>query len=159
MFVNSLKHAPLSSYELSWCGMGLPIVCGLFKVDKNESKIIVPAMLSHIVCSYASEHVLIHPREHEVWAVYRDLDPLIWCLEPEARKASKLVVVEIITGYTESRSMLVARLVKVDGLGNVFRRQTEKDHEHIGLLEETWTACLSLILMQFLQEYFVGDKR
>lgn len=122
--VKSLRPASLSS-------LGLPIVCGVFHVEKNnETKMIMkPAMFSHIVCECdyddASEEILIHPKEHEVWAIYRELDyhPGGKCSQDNL----KLEVVEIVSPCTKSGNMLAARLIKVDGfkLNNVFRRQND----------------------------------
>ncbi|KAI9121676.1 hypothetical protein K1719_008709 [Acacia pycnantha] len=129
LHVNSLRAAQLSSYELFRSEVCLTIVCGQFNVDKSKDQIIVPAILSHVVCSYADEQVLIFPKEQEVWAMYRELDPMIKCSNDKARKSSKLEVVEIVTGYTDTGNMLAARLDKVDGQKNVFARQKESCQE------------------------------
>lgn len=131
LHVHSLKGHKLSSHEVLRSETGFPIVCGRFNVDKSKDQIIVPAVLSHVVRNYADhdEELLIFPKEQEVWAIYKELDHMIRWSNGEAMKRSNLEVVEIVTGYTESGNMLVARLVKVDGDKNVFRRQKKNCKE------------------------------
>lgn len=127
-----LEPAPLMACERRWCEVGLPVACGYFDIDKTHQTIVTsPAIFSHMSYQYASpnEKIEIYPQKHEIWAIYKDWKPSEWILDPEARKDSKLQIVEILKGYSNKDDMMVVGLVNVKGFRNIFKRCTNNGDE------------------------------
>ncbi|KAK6912911.1 DnaJ domain [Dillenia turbinata] len=52
---NQLKHVPHTSDENKWCDAGLPVVCGLFNVDKTEK--IVTGLLGQVFGNWENRNI------------------------------------------------------------------------------------------------------
>ncbi|KAJ4822070.1 hypothetical protein Tsubulata_039494 [Turnera subulata] len=126
IYITLIKPAQASKHEKSWCEAGLPIVCGLFNVERKQATAVELASFSHVVSwQLDGEQLEIYPRKGEIWAIYKKWDPAGWLSNPAARKSCRLQIVEIIGGYCDNEpDMHVVALSKVEGFKNLYRRCT-----------------------------------
>lgn len=132
LHISWLIPAPVTAHERRWCEVGLPVVCGFFNVDRNETVVTEPKIFSHMINCFASrnEQLQIYPQNGDIWAMYKDWKPFEWCSNPEARKGCILRMVEIIAGCSNPTGVMAAGLVKVEWFKNVFQRFTNNGNEH-----------------------------
>lgn len=100
-----LIPAPLSTDERQWLTVGLPVACGYFELETEETITTEEKMFSHLVFCLATlppGPIVIQPKEHEIWAIYKDWNPWKWC-------NCTLQIVEIVANNS-STSVLVVGL-------------------------------------------------
>ncbi|XP_026431264.1 uncharacterized protein LOC113328367 [Papaver somniferum] len=129
-YLRWLRPAPVNADERKWHDAGLPVSCGLFKLDSDKIGKCDTVIFSHLVSSlqeyrvlagYSKEMFELYPRKGEVWAIYKDWKPLDWCLDPKTRIGCKFQLVEILSNYSTRDGIKVAPVVKVAGYKTIFQ--------------------------------------
>ncbi|KAI3859880.1 hypothetical protein MKW98_024586 [Papaver atlanticum] len=131
LYLRWLRPAPVNADEKKWHDAGLPVSCGLFKLDSDKLDKCDTVVFSHLVSSFQEYRVLagyskelfeLYPRKGEVWAHYKDWKPFDWCSDPKTRIGCKFQLVEILSDYSTAAGVKVGSLVKVAGYRTIFRR-------------------------------------
>lgn len=124
--VTWLKPVPGTIAERRWCDLGLPVPCGPFCLDsENTETMNSPALFSHN-CSWVSgitqDQFEIYPKKGEIWAVYENWDLDEWSYNPEILEGCKLRLVEFLSDYSKYLGAKCAYLEKVNGFRGIFGR-------------------------------------
>lgn len=127
-----LKPVPVTTSERRWCDIGLPVVCGTFFLDlENTETINSPDLFSHN-CSWVSgithDQFVIYPKKGEVWAVYENWDLEEWSYNPDILNGCKLRLVEFLSNYSKYLGAKCVYLEKVNGFRSIFARVREGDN-------------------------------
>ncbi|KAI3889320.1 hypothetical protein MKX03_004735 [Papaver bracteatum] len=132
LYLRWLRPAPVNAEEIKWHDAGLPVSCGLFKLDSDKIDKCDTVVFSHLVSSFQEYRVLagyskelfeLYPRKGEVWAIYKEWKPFDWCSDPKTRIGCKFQLVEILSNYSTTNGVKVAPVVKVAGYGTIFQRR------------------------------------
>ncbi|XP_057479546.1 uncharacterized protein LOC130766855 [Actinidia eriantha] len=130
VIVTWLKPVPISIGERRWCDADLPVGCGSFCLDsENSEKVSCPTVFSHN-CSWVrgvtEEQFEIYPKKGEIWVLYEDWDLDEWSYNPEIIKGCKFRFVEMLSDFSKYLGADGVYLVKEDGFNSIFQRLTKE---------------------------------
>ncbi|KAJ4974241.1 hypothetical protein NE237_007415 [Protea cynaroides] len=120
--VTFLEPQPILENEIHWNNENLPIVAGIFKVGTTTLNMEM-RWFSHSVKyqqSITKTLYMIYPMKGEIWAMYKDCDSK-W--KQSDYNDYECQIVEILSDYYEGSSMVIVKLLEVNGCLTFFRRQ------------------------------------
>ncbi|KAL3825312.1 hypothetical protein ACJIZ3_021341 [Penstemon smallii] len=129
-----LEAVPIDEALEDWVDEELPVGCGTFKLQKPDSTEAIETFSHQVHCVKGYSLVrgkkrgslVIHPREGEVWAVFKDWN-LGWSLDSENHRKYKYEVVEVLSDFVPGFGIKVCYLDKVKGFKSLFQRSNENE--------------------------------
>lgn len=122
-WLGSRTNSDLGS--LNWIGSGFSKTCGNFRLGKQEINDSINSFSHKVRWTEGSlGGVQIHPRQGDVWSLYR-----YWSPEWNELTADEVIhqydIVEVLEDYDEEQGVTVTPLVKVAGFKTVFHRHLD----------------------------------
>ncbi|KAF8657062.1 hypothetical protein HU200_060400 [Digitaria exilis] len=123
-----LEFDPKNKAEEAWSCGGLPVACGRFKHGQSETTK-ENTMFSRTISfekSKTRNSYEIYPRKGEVWALFKGWDSG-WSSNADNHKNvnHQYEVVEVLSDFTTSTSIIVMPLVKIKGYVSLFVQSRE----------------------------------
>jgi hypothetical protein len=116
-----LEFEPANKAEEAWSNGELPVACGHFKYgDSGTAK--ETNMFSHTmycVKSKTASTFEMYPRKGEVWALFKGWD-IGWSSDADNHADYEYEVVQVISDFTTSDSIIAVPLVKIKGFVSLF---------------------------------------
>ncbi|XP_051216070.1 uncharacterized protein [Lolium perenne] len=116
-----LEFDPTNKSEVAWSCGKLPVACGKFKRGKSEIAK-ETCMFSHIISREKGKtrnFYEIYPRKGEVWALFKGWD-IDWSSNSGKHMDFEYEVVQVISDFTTSDSIIAVPLVKIKGFVSLF---------------------------------------
>ncbi|KAI3898117.1 hypothetical protein MKX03_021716 [Papaver bracteatum] len=107
--------------ETAWRRSGLPVACGKFKHEKNDTIEDICIFSHRIVWEKGVKNsYMIYPRKGETWALYKNWN-INWSSDLNNRREYEYEFVVVLSDYSKTSGILVARLVKLKGFVCLFK--------------------------------------
>ncbi|KAI4968328.1 hypothetical protein ZWY2020_057983 [Hordeum vulgare] len=117
----SLEFDPRNKAEAAWSRGQLPVACGRFKHGASDTAK-ETNIFSHIIsCEKikTGNWYEIYPRKGEVWALFKGWD-IGWSSGAENHTDFKYELIQVLSDFTTSTSIIAMPLVKVNGFVSLF---------------------------------------
>lgn len=121
-----LEFDPTNKAEVAWSRGHLPVACGHFKVGSSGRAKETNMFCQTISCVKGKTKVTyeIYPRKGEIWALFKGWD-IGWSSDAHKHTDFEYEVVQVVSDFTTSTSIIVMPLVKIKGFTSLFIQSKE----------------------------------
>ncbi|KAF7013718.1 hypothetical protein CFC21_027781 [Triticum aestivum] len=121
-----LEFDPTNKAEVTWSRGELPIACGCFNHGASDTAKETNMFSQIISCVKRKTGNLyeIYPRKGEVWALFKGWD-IGWSSDADKHTDFEYEIVQVVSDFTTSTSIIVMLLVKIEGFVSLFKQSKE----------------------------------